>query len=258
MSYDDQIAKAEADVARRQAFIAQRKRVRQAEIEIPTAWDTGQVSQQSLANHYGISPATVKRILRDSGRKVTRLKKLNPEQRAEVVALLRQNENVAQLAVAYQVSQNTIRRVGMDAGVLEKGKRKPRRSDAEYQQIEAFDAELRQRFGQGLYNLGIGLKAYHQRQKDQAAALAHAEAEHPQPSPLNEEALAAGRIEPQHEAPSEAPLDPDTQLGGNDSPWPEPDESVQQWEPTEPDPQPEPAQNDGSPEPSGDDLNITF
>jgi transposase len=252
LTFDDQIAKAEADVERRLKFIAQRKRVRQAEIEIPTAWDTGQVSQQALANHYGISAATVKRILRDSGRKVTRLKKLNTEQRSEVVALLRQNENVAQLAVAYQVSQNTIRRVGMDAGVLEKGKRKPRRSNAEYEQIEAFDQELRKRFGQGLYNLGIGLKAYHARQKDQAAALAHAEAE----AKIYDPALhSLDPSETGSAAPTEAPEDPDTQLGGNDAPYEGDDDVPFQ---AAPEPGPEPSEPEDDTQKSEDLDNITF
>lgn len=173
MSYDEKVAKAEARAERAARYRDQLKIVQVAEQEIPSLWDTGQVSQQQVARQYGISPATVKRILRDAGRQVTRQRKLSEEQRREVVALLRANENVAQVAHSYQVSINTIRRVGIETGVLEKGRRKPRRSDAEYEQIRAFDDELRQRFGQGLYNLGIGLKSYDQRQREKIKALAN-------------------------------------------------------------------------------------
>ena len=220
----------------------QLRRIATAEAEIPGVWDTGEVTQNDLVETYGIAPATVKRILRDAGRKITRVRKLSEDDRRQVVALLKANEPIIVLADQFNVSQNTIRRVGLETGVLEKGKRKPRRSDAEYALIEAFDEECRQRFGQGLYNLGIGLKAYHSRQKSKAAALAHA----------NEAKVAATPEPPAHEAPSEAPVDEDgnpidTQLGGNDNQWPEPAEDLKQWAPVV---EPQPVDEDGNPIPT--------
>lgn len=217
------------------------RRIATAEAEIPSLWRTGEVSQNQLVQKYGIAPVTVKRILRDAGLKVTRVRKLSDDDRAQVVALLRVNESIIVLADQFGVSQNTIRRVGLETGVLEKGKRKPRRSDAEYELIQAFDDECRQRFGQGLYNVGIGLKTYKQRQKAKAEALKHATSE-PQPVDGDGNEIPPPP-EPLGSPPPVAPEDPDTQLGGNDNPqpaWPtdaETPEEAQSWRPpVEPDP----------------------
>jgi len=237
-NYEEAIAKAEENERKARLRGETLRRIATAEAEIPSLWDTGEVTQNQLVQQYGIAAVTVKRILRDSGRKVTRVKKLKDDDRAQVVALLRANENVMVLAQQFGVSQNTIRRVGLEAGVLEKGKRKPRRSDAEYELIQAFDTECRQRFGQGLYNLGIGLKTYHQRQNAKAEALKHSNETDPRPT-----------YDPVLHDPNPVE-DPDTQLGGNDSPapvWPptleEPDE-VQTWTPTV---EPAPDQEDDVP-----------
>lgn len=175
MDYEDRIAKAEERAARATAYKESLQRVAIAEREIPGIWDTGEVTVVALSETYGISPVTVKRILNSAGRVIKRVKKLSNEERAEISALIQQGEHIANLAAKYKVSQNTVRRAGLESGVLVKGQRRPRRSDAEYEVIRAWDAETRQRFaGAGLYNLGLGLKAYDHKQKLRAQALARA------------------------------------------------------------------------------------
>lgn len=266
--YDRLIAAAEQREAKAKARSESLRRIATAEAEIPSLMRTGEVSQNALVQKYGIAAVTVKRILRDAGIPVTRVRKLKDEDRAQVVAMLRANESILMLAKEYGVSQNTIRRIGMETGVLEKGKRKPRRSDAEYELIGEFDNELRQRFGQGLYNLGIGYKAYLQRKKAKAENAAKLEPSEPQPVDGDGNLIPTPDQVPwpptpdtqdqvQQWVPKTAPEDPDTQLGGNDAPWPEPTDP-EPLPPVEEDDTPfqaptvEPSEdeNDGSPEPS--------
>jgi len=184
MDYEEKIAKAEKKEADARKYRESLQRVAIAEREIPTIWDTGEVSVIKLSETYGISPVTVKRILNSAGRVIKRVKKLSAEERAEVSALIQQGEHINNLAAKYKVSQNTIRRAGLDSGVLVKGQRRPKRTDAEYEVIRAWDAETRSRFaGAGLYNLGLGLKAYDHKKKLQDKALARATSE---PQPVDE------------------------------------------------------------------------
>lgn len=220
--FDDKIAKQEA-VAQKALDRATRMRtIQRAEAEIPDVWDTGQVTQTALAKTYGISAVTVKRILRDSGRTVTRVKKLSHEERAEAGALIRQNVPIDAIAAQFQVSKNTIRRTGLDLGILTKGERRPRRSDAEYQVIKDFDDDVRVRFGTGMYNLGLGLRTWEAKQRAEARA--------GNPIGASKDAAAPPRVEPlgqEHdEARGIAPSEPQPVDGvGNDIPPPisEPD-----------------------------------
>jgi len=149
--------------------------IRVAEAEIPELHDTGEVTITALAKQYGISYPTVKRILRDAGRQDTRFRKLTEDERAEVAALIRQGRDHDHLAATYQVSRNTIRRIGLASGALQPGRRKARRSDEEYRLIAEFDQEARARFnGAGLYNLGMGLRQWQRRRGAQVEALKHA------------------------------------------------------------------------------------
>lgn len=198
--------------------------LQRAQVEIPSIWKTGEVTQTALARTYGISQATVKRIIQGAGLEVKRVRVLNEEERAEITSLLQQDANVDQLAAAYHVSRNTIRRVGQETGVIFKGTRKPRRSDAEYELIREFDNEARRRFGgAGLYNLGMGLKQWEHRRAIAASAVADAE---PDPG------VDGGPIL----APEEA--------------YPDIPPPVQQWTPNE-------AFNEGSPEPAHTEADPT-
>lgn len=172
MNYDERIAKADEELAKKQRHRDHLLVIKTAEAEIPSIWNTGQVTQAQLAAKYGISQITVRRILVDAGCVISRMRKLSPEERSEVASLIQQGERVDHLAGLYHVSRNTIRRVGLAEGALVKGVRKPRRSDEEYALIEAFDQEARARFGgAGLYNLGLGLKQWKSKKKHQDAII---------------------------------------------------------------------------------------
>lgn len=212
--FDDKIQAAEEKAARQVAYANKLRIVRTAEAEIPSIWDTGQVTITGLAKTYGISQVTVKRILKTHGRVIKRMRKLSDEERSQVAALLQQGHLPEALASKYGVSKNTIRRIGIEEGVFVKGQRRPRRSDAEYDVIREFDAEARSRFdGAGLYNLGLGLKSYDAKKKSEAAALINASQGQPEARP-----------EPPHtEADPEPGYDPpEVYQGPEANPEPEP------------------------------------
>lgn len=167
---DEKIAKATERATKMSAYADQLRRIATAEAEIPAAYRTGEVSKQKLAEQYGISSMTVSRILSDNGIAGATVRRLTDEEKREVVALIRAEEPLDAIAEAFSVSRNSIRTVGLKAGVLKPGQRKPHRSDEEYAQIAAFDEEARARFGgAGLYNLGMGLKTWQARRKAAAA-----------------------------------------------------------------------------------------
>lgn len=232
---DEKYAKAEETLERAQRHRDRVLRIKTAEAEIPSIWDTGQVSQASLAKQYGISPMTVKRILQNAGRTIRRVRKLTDEERAEVGALLKSGENVDHIAQVYQVSRNTIRRTGLDLGVLKKGVRKPRRSDEEYEIIREWDTETRLRFnGSGLYNLGLGLRQYEARKKQMADATTAAEA-----APLPDVAFI------------DTPDTIDESAGGD------PNHPLNQGSPVNDGPPPEAEPSTTEPEPNPDDEAVT-
>lgn len=165
MTNEEKLAKVEAQKAKTDRYHAQLVRVAQAEAEIPGIWETGQVSKKKLAGTYGISVATVTRILDTAGLEQTRYRKLRKEDRAEILGLFKSNVSIDQIAAHMGVSRNTVRRVLLDAGLVQPGHRAPRRSAEDYELIRAFDAEARARFnGAGLYNLGMGLRQWDAKQ----------------------------------------------------------------------------------------------
>lgn len=157
---EDKIKLADERIAKQQAWSAQLRRIATAESEIPGAYRTGEVSKAKLAEKYGISTMTVSRILADNGIEGNAVRRLNEDERQEVLGMIKAGENLDQIAEAYGISRQAVRGVGLKAGLLKPGERKPHRSDEEYAQIEAFDAEARQRFGSGIYNLGMGLRGW--------------------------------------------------------------------------------------------------
>lgn len=184
MAATDQLAAAEAKAAKAAAYVNKLRVIKQAEQEIPGAYRTGEVTMQKLADQYAISPMTVRRILKDANVPTVKFQRLSDEQRAEIVQMLRAGEHSDAVATAYGVSRNTVRKVGLDAGVFTKGSRRPHRSDADYALIEAYDAETRARFnGAGLYNLGMGLKQWRAKKAAEAAALEAESAPAPAPAP---------------------------------------------------------------------------
>lgn len=226
MSATDRLAQAEETLRRAEAHRRKLLQIKTAEQEIPSLWDTNQVTMARLAKDYGISPMTVRRILVDNGRAVHRFRKLTHEEKAEVVGLLKRGESPEHLAEVYQCSKATIRRVGLEAGALRKGQRKPRRSDAEYALILAFDEEARARFnGAGLYNLGLGLRAWQLKKRGEAEAERKAEAG------AGPEDMGDWNVPEEDETPSTVPARPEP------SEW-TPDPSVKQWAPNPTSPPP--------------------
>lgn len=139
-----------------------------AEREIPGAWRGGNDNKQKLADLYGISTMTVTRILSDNGIEPVRTHRLSDEEKTEVIALIKQHQGIPEIAAAYGTSVSTVRKLGVEAGLLEKGQRAAHRTDEEYRLISEFDEEAQKRFGAGLYNLGMGLRSW---KKKQAAPL---------------------------------------------------------------------------------------
>jgi transposase len=184
--------------------------IRVAEAEIPELHDTGEITITALAKQYGISYPTVKRILRDAGRQDTRFRKLNDDERAEVAALIRQGRDHDHIAATYQISRNTVRRIGLQSGALKPGRRKARRSDEDYRLIAEFDQEARARFnGAGLYNLGMGLRQWQRRRGAQVEALKHANQTVLEPSePLPVDEVPDTREEPEWPAAEQGELPP--------------------------------------------------
>lgn len=224
MNLEEKMAAAEERRRKAERYHDQLVRVSTAEAEIPGIWDVGQgqgLTMKKLAEQYNISLPTVRRILRDAGRPVSKWRKLTDDERAEVVALLRQGSELLSISQHYGVSINSVRRIGKEAGIIRRGRRRPKRSDEEYALIEAFDQEARARFnGAGLYNLGLGLRSW-KRRKELDAAYDEREESGESHSPLLEQlepsgspAKAAEWIddevapEPQAEAASDPDEDP--------------------------------------------------
>lgn len=141
------------------------RRVATAEAEIPGVWGQPGVTKSKLADTYGISVATVTRILEVAGVPQTRVRQLTDEERKEIAQLLAQHTSSLEIQAAYGVSHNTVRNIGLKAGVLKPGERKPQRTDEEYRQIQELDQLAIQRFGAGIYNLGVGLRTWEKKQE---------------------------------------------------------------------------------------------
>lgn len=236
MTPEERFAKAEENAAKAERYINQLRRVAAAEAEIPSIWDTGQVSKKKLALTYNISVATVTRILHDAGRPVTRHRTLRPEDKAEICSLHKASVPIDQIVAHIGVSRNTVRRVLLDAKLVTKGQRRTRRTDEDYEMIRAADDELRARFGgAGLYNLGMGLRQY-----DAKLRARQADVRDPLPSPPLPVDGEGDEIPPPlyvaPEEPVEAPVE-----------QPVPEDEVQQWTYTGEDDNG--SSNEGSPEP---------
>lgn len=195
---EDRIAKAEQRAAKQNAYAEQLRRIATAEAEIPNVYRTGEVSKAKLAETYGISSMTVTRILTDNGIEGTTVRRLNDEEKKEVAGLIKAGEDLDQVAESYGVSRNAVRQIGLKAGVLQPGQRKPHRSDSEYELIEQFDQEARARFGgAGLFNLGTGLRNWQAKRRSEASGA-------PVPTPAEAHGDVGGAMPPTPEV-SDAP-----------------------------------------------------
>lgn len=169
LSVDEKIRKSEAKQQKAREYQLRLRRVATAEAEVPSAWNSGEHSKKKLAAAYNVSTMTISRILADNGIATPIANRLTTESRKEIVALLVQGEEGESVANAYGVSYSTVRKLGIEAGVIKKGVRKPHRTDAEYAVIQALDNDIRARFGAGLYLLGTGLRAWEERKRRDAA-----------------------------------------------------------------------------------------
>lgn len=165
MTTAERLQKAEDRERKAAAHRDRLRRVSIAEAEVPNAYATGETSKQKLADIYGVSVATVTRILEVNGVQQTRVRHLSDEERKEIATLLGQGTTSLEIQAAYGVSHNTVRNIGLKFGVLKKGERKPQRSDEEYARIQELDQMAMQRFGAGIYNLGVGLRTWEAKQK---------------------------------------------------------------------------------------------
>lgn len=166
---DERLAKARQREEQQRQYREQLERVALAEQEVPGAYAAGNVTKTKLAEVYGVSTNTISRILAQAGMPQRRIRHLTDEERKEVATRIAAGTTKEELAEAYGCSVNAIRKIGLDFGVLRKGERKPLRSDAEYEEIADVDRQLIQRFGSGLYNLGVGLRAFEKRQERKAS-----------------------------------------------------------------------------------------
>lgn len=178
----EKVALAEERALKAERYRDKLKLVAVAEAEIPGAWKAGNDNKANLAEMYGISTMTVTRILSDNGIEPTRLHRLSDEEKSEILALIQQGQVPNEIATAYGTSVSSVRKLGVEAGLLEKGKRAPHRTDEEYRLIKDFDTEAERRFGARLYNLGMGLRSW---EKKNAPKLV------PPSRPTNETAVGA-------------------------------------------------------------------
>lgn len=198
LTVEEKIARAEERSRKQTEYAAQLRRIAVAEAEIPGAFNTGEVNKTKLAEKYGISTMTVNRILEAAGIKGHTIRRLTEEEKQDVIGLLKSGNDPAEIAEAYNVAKGTVRTLGVKAGVLEKGVRKPLRTDEEYELIAAFDREARERFGASLYNLGTGLRSFQARRARESAAPEQAAAP---AAPAAEQAVAAREAAEQGTAP---------------------------------------------------------
>lgn len=177
------------------------RRVATAEAEVPGVWATGETTKQKLADTYGVSVATITRILEVNGVPQTRIRHLSDEERKEIAQLLGSGTSSLELQAAYGVSHNTVRKIGLDFGILKPGERKPQRSDEEYERIQDLDKLARDRFGAGIYNLGVGLKTWEQKQKAKLEGTPREQQGAPTAPPQVSEAPPTGQTTPQASPP---------------------------------------------------------
>lgn len=161
----ERLEKAEARERKTREYRERLQRVATAEAEVPGAWATGEATKEGLARTYGVSVNTIQRILDANGVVTTRVHRLTDPERAEIATMLRQGTSSLEIQAAYGISHNTVRNIGLKAGVLRPGERKPQRTDEEYARIQELDELARQRFGAGIYNLGVGLRTWERKQK---------------------------------------------------------------------------------------------
>lgn len=135
---------------------------RQAIVE---AYTGGETHVPSLAESFGVSPETVRSALKAAGVYTpARRGKVSPEKRELIVKAIKDNPNVAEQALYWGLSAATIRTIGQEAGLIEKGPPRVPRSDEMMRDIEAVELKLREEFGGGFSALGTALDHWRKKQ----------------------------------------------------------------------------------------------
>jgi transposase len=157
---------ARVNAARAQQVLAKRELRHTRNAEMAKAAQQGQGVKQ-IAESFSVSQETVRSALRQQGVYTPqRRAKITDEVRAAIVDALRNGDSVASVAEVVGASAQSVRMIGLAAGVLTKGAPRKRRDEAEILLIRNFDSQARAQFnGQGLLALGNALRSH-----DRAAA----------------------------------------------------------------------------------------
>lgn len=161
-------------------------------------------SVSQLAEDYKVSAETVRSDLVAAGVYTPKARtKITPELVAKITAQLKDGNDVQRVAEECGMSFATVRKIGVEAGVLQAGAPRQRRDDSDFEELEKLDGDLRAVHGAGLQALGAALYAW-QRRKAAAA------------SPVTEEVVSEAVAASNGSGEPEPPVPP---RGEPEAPW---------------------------------------
>lgn len=165
MATRDLLAVAERNAAHAAAVLAKRKEIAERSQQLASEYDGGNgKSVKQLAEDHGVSQETVRSGLKAAGVYTPQNRaKLDELLKASIVQMLREDITPAEAAKSTGVSQATVRKLGLAAGVLKKGPARKVRTEEEFDEIAQLDEDVRGIHGAGLLALGVAL-ANHRKQ----------------------------------------------------------------------------------------------
>ena len=191
---------ARRNAERAQEVLSNRQKREERRTQMAAEHDHGRgLNVSQLAEKYGVGLETVRNDLKAAGvytpqRRTT----LTPELRAAIIADIRQSPaDLLAIGERHAVSYATVRKLGMEEGLLERGAPRKRRTAEDFEELERLDGDLKAVHGAGLQALGASLYAWRRRQAANGKPTAPASA----PSDGHTEPVAVGA--PSDEAPWE-------------------------------------------------------
>lgn len=153
---------ARADAARAQERLKREEGRAAQRSEYARDYNEGRgLSIRQIAEKWEVSQETVRTALKREGVYTPQRRgKVTPEMRERIITALKDNPNVGEQAVAWHLSAATIRKIGIESGVLEKGPPRAKRSEKQMGDIKVVDEALRKEFGAGLLALGAALRTW--------------------------------------------------------------------------------------------------
>lgn len=156
----DLLEVARRNAERTQVVLSNRLKREARRVAMAAEHTTGATVKQ-LAEKHDLSEETVRADLKSAGVYTPQNRaRITEEVRQAIVFKLQNGASVEDAATATGVSRVTVRKLGIIAGLLEKGTVRKRRSDEDMEEIAKLDEDVRAVHGVGLAALGSALATW--------------------------------------------------------------------------------------------------